>query len=80
MSLPKARNISPKISIMPISCITIRNLSLGFRPVIISYKVNTICPPSRAGIGSRFMTARIMEIMARMFMNTGQFHCSALRL
>jgi hypothetical protein len=34
------------------------NLSLGFRPLIISYSVNNACPPSRAGIGNTFINAR----------------------
>ena len=36
------------------------NLSLGLRPVIISYNVNSTCPPSRAGIGKMFMKASTM--------------------
>ena len=37
------------------------NLSLGFRLKMISYNRNMTCPPSRAGIGSTFNTASMMD-------------------
>ena len=74
ISLPKARNMSPKIRSMPMICIIYRNLSLGFLPVIISYNVNTIWPPSRAGIGSRFITPSMIESKARMLRKLYQSH------
>ena len=38
--------------------------SLGFLLVIISYRLNIICPPSSAGIGRRFKTPRFTDIKA----------------
>ena len=61
MSFPKASIIRPIRSIIPTVWAAIRNLSLGFLPVIISYRVNSMCPPSRAGIGRMFSTASIMD-------------------
>ena len=66
MSFPNARNIKAKIRSIPIVWVIMRNLSLGFRPVMISYSVNTIWPPSSAGIGRRFITASMMESIAMM--------------
>ena len=76
ISLPKARNISPNIIIIPMICVTYRKLSLGFLPVIISYIVNTICPPSKAGIGSRFITASMIDSIAMMLRKLYQSHAS----
>ena len=74
MSLPKARTMRANRRIIPIICAIVRNLSLGFFPVIISYRVNTMCPPSRAGIGRRFITPSMIESRARMLMNLYQSH------
>ena len=65
MSFPKASIIRAISSRKPIICATIRNFSPGFFPVIISYMVNSMCPPSSPGIGSRFITPSIMDSMAR---------------
>ena len=73
MSLPKARTIRPKRSIMPTIWAYSRNLSLGFLPVIISYKVNRRCPPSKAGIGRMLSTASITERNAVRFQKICQF-------
>ena len=40
------------------------NLSLGFLPLTISYNKNITCPPSKAGIGNRFIKAKMIEIKA----------------
>ena len=74
ISLPKARNINAKMRTIPTICATYRNFSLGFLRVMISYNVKRICPPSRAGIGMRFITPNITESRARMFMKLYQFH------
>ena len=55
-------------------CVTSRNLSLGFLRVIISYSVSTMWPPSRAGIGMRFITPNMMERSARMLRKRNQSH------
>ena len=73
MSLPNARIIRANSRIIPITCITIRNLSLGFLLVTISYKVNAICPPSRAGIGMRFITPSITDNIATILRKLSQF-------
>ena len=46
---------------MPTICAYSKNFSLGLRPVIISYKVNSTCPPSNAGIGNRFINANAID-------------------
>ena len=46
---------------MPIIWARSRNCSEAGRPAIISYSVNITCPPSNAGMGSRFMKAKISE-------------------
>ena len=74
MSLPNARNISPKMSIIPMICVTYRKLSLGLRPVNISYRVNSMCPPSRAGIGMRFITPNMIDSRAMMLRKLYQSH------
>ena len=50
------------------------NLSLGFLPLNISYKTNITCPPSSAGIGRRFIKARIIERSAVDSQNLCQSH------
>ena len=64
----------PNTSIMPMICIIYMNLSSGFLPVIISYIVKTICPPSKAGIGSRFITPNIMDRSAMILRKLNQSH------
>ena len=49
---------------IPTICAYSRNFSLGLRRVIISYRVKSTCPPSNAGMGSRFMKASISESQA----------------
>src|SRR5580658_7057867 len=63
ISNPIAYAISPNNNTIPTICEYSMNLSLGFRPLIISYKVNNACPPSSAGIGNTFINAsRILKI------------------
>src|SRR5580658_550719 len=63
ISNPMAYAISPNNNTIPTICEYSMNLSLGFRPLIISYNVNNACPPSNAGIGSTFINAsRILKI------------------
>ena len=66
MSFPKASIMRPKSRMNPTIWAPMRNLSPGFLLVSISYRVKTIWPPSRAGIGSRFMTPSIIEKRAVM--------------
>ena len=76
MSLPNASTIRASSSTIPIICITTRKRSLGLRPVIISYRVNMIWPPSSAGIGSRFIIPSITESSASMLRKRYQSHAS----
>src|SRR5688500_9590382 len=56
-SSPSAYAITPSNSTIPTIWAYSINLSPGLRPVIISYKVNNTCPPSKAGIGNIFIKA-----------------------
>src|SRR6266511_5830089 len=71
-SLPLAYNINASNKTIPTIWAYSKNLSLGLRRVIISYKVNITCPPSRAGIGRRFINARTIERKAVMVQNASQ--------
>ena len=51
ISLPLAKSSNAIRIMKPVTCAYSKNLSPGFLPVIISHKVKTTCPPSRAGIG-----------------------------
>ena len=63
ISNPIAYAIRLNNNTIPTICEYSMNLSLGFRPLIISYSVNNACPPSRAGIGNTFINAsRILKI------------------
>ena len=62
------------MSIMPMIWVTYRKLSLGLRPVNISYRVNKMCPPSRAGIGMRFITPSMIDSRAMMLRKLYQSH------
>src|SRR5690606_1792773 len=57
-----------------------KNLSLGLRPVTISYNRKVTCPPSRAGMGRMFKKANMMDIKAVVDQKAGQFHESGKRL
>ena len=61
MSFPFARISSAIKSRNPVIWTYSKNLSLGFLPVIISYKVNITWPPSNAGIGNKFMNPNIID-------------------
>ena len=52
------------------------NLSLGLRPVIISYNKNITCPPSKAGIGNKFINAKIKDKIAVILQNLCQSQVS----
>src|SRR5690554_6229432 len=56
------------------------NFSLGFFRVIISYNKNITCPPSRAGIGSRFIIPSIIERNAVTFQKYSQDQTSGKTL
>lgn len=74
MSFPKARIIRANNRSIPTVWAYSRNLSLGFLPVMISYNVNSKCPPSKAGIGRIFSTANITDKKAVRFQKICQFH------
>src|SRR5678809_657210 len=59
---------------MPAICAYSKNFSLGLRRVIISYKVNITCPPSKAGIGNKFMNARTIDKNAVIVQNASHLH------
>ena len=61
MSLPKASSMSPSRRTMPTIWAATMKRSDGLRPVTISNNVNTMCPPSSPGMGSRFITPSMME-------------------
>ena len=65
---------------MPIICTRSMNLSLGFRPVIISKSKNNKWPPSSAGIGRMFIKARMTEIKAVIDQKLYQSHCAGNKL
>ena len=71
-SFPLAYNINNNNKIMPATCAYSMNFSFGFLPLTISYSVNITCPPSKAGIGSRFINARMMDKKAVIFQNASQ--------
>src|SRR5262245_5208957 len=50
------------------------NLSLGLRPLTISYTVNRACPPSRPGTGKIFMNASMIEKTAVSIQKLCQSH------
>ena len=60
-SLPFANSIKPNNKTMPTTCAYSKNLSLGLRPLIISTNVKTTCPPSNAGMGNKFINARMID-------------------
>lgn len=72
-SLPLAKRINASNKKKPTIWAYSKNLSLGLRPVTISYSKNITCPPSRAGIGKRFNTANIMDKKAVVFQKISQF-------
>ena len=55
------------------------NLSLGLRPLIISYNKNITCPPSSAGIGKIFIKAKIIDISAVVYQKLVQSQVSGNR-
>src|SRR5690606_9173695 len=71
-SLPLAYNISKSSNIIPAVWAYSKNFSLGFRPLIISYNVNITCPPSSAGMGSKFINAKMIDRKAVIFQNDSQ--------
>ena len=75
-SFPLANSIKASNKKKPTICAYSKNLSLGFRPEIISYNKNITCPPSNAGIGSKFNTPNIMDKKAVVPQNISQFQNS----
>ena len=60
-SFPFAKSNSAINSKKPVICAYSKNLSPGFLPVIISQRVNTTWPPSREGIGSKFINPNMID-------------------
>ena len=74
MSFPLAKSSSAISKKKPTICAYSKNLSPGFLPVIISHKVNTTCPPSKAGIGNKFINPNMIDKNAVMFQNVCQLN------
>ena len=80
MSLPLAKITNPNTMMRPIVSATSINLSEGLRLVMISTNRNRMWPPSRAGMGRMFITARAMDRKAVMRQKRLQIHVSGKML
>ena len=76
MSLPLAKMTNPNTRMRPIISATSMNLSLGLRRVMISNNRKRMWPPSKAGMGRMFITARAMDRKAVMRQNRLQIQVS----
>ena len=74
ISFPLAKSNNAIRRIKPVTWAYSKNLSPGFLPVIISQRVNTTCPPSKAGIGNKFIKPNIIDKNAVMFQNDSALH------
>ena len=68
--MPFAYNTSINSIIIPITCRGINTFMGNFLPVNISPIAISACPPSSAGIGKRFITAKIIDKMLQKFIFT----------
>ena len=62
---PAPLSISVTISTKPAVCMATTNRSFAGRPRIHSYARNTMCPPSRSGIGKKLITAKFALSIVR---------------
>ena len=79
MSFPKVKAIKVSKIIIPKVCTLSAAFMLNVFPVIISTMVNNACPPSKPGIGNKFMKAKPIENKAVKFQINSQFHVSGRR-
>jgi hypothetical protein len=70
ISFPFSKSNKIISRIKPTTCAYFRNLCPGFLSVIISQSANTICRPSKAGIGNEFINPSTIGKM-RLFSRDG---------
>ena len=80
MSLPLAYISRVNKNNIPAICAYSINFSFGLRREMISYNVNIICPPSKAGIGRKFINASATDRNAVISQKLSQFQLSGNRL